>query len=390
MPWRSEETSRVCVETAAFELLSQLCDGSAKGGRAVVGAADFQHSFNRALEIVSSIDSSPTSAEISDDDDQASNVAEQEESGHGASGEQDTLEDFTDAKDNCRIKIDHDQLVKAAISYLSALIPISGVRAGLLGSRNFIRASSALVDEDRFPDLQFEAVKVFSKLAPYCSINAALPPEHVGDLLQHALAMESQQNQPLRNSLLVHAAEGIQFVYDSLHESKQIAILREVVLLYSKLLKSHSLSRAVVQGNDKPKGGELAYHLTTIMMVANGKDSVEQCFDLELLTFLVNTIQWRYDPKTVISEEEICFWDGAATQSLQLIAQCLWRDTARLLKAGIKTRNLKESVLMTARPGKAPRKAIDFPSALSIVVKNGESASKLAAQRILRCLNADN
>jgi hypothetical protein len=98
--------------------------------------------------------------------------------------------------------------------------------------------------------------------------------------------------------LYKHAAEGIQFVYDSLHESKQKSILQEVVTRYAIVLKSHSLVRTIVKGNDRPNGGELAYHLTTIMMLANSKESVEQCFDWQLLTYLVNTIQWRYDPKT--------------------------------------------------------------------------------------------
>jgi hypothetical protein len=227
-------------------------------------------------------------------------------------------------------------------------------------------------------------VRVIAKLAPYSSLGGALSPDRVGDLLQSALATESC------NSLHVHAAEGIQFVYDSLHESKQKSILQEVVTRYAKVLKSHSLARTIVKGNDIPNGGELAYHLTTLMMLANSKESVEQCFDLQLLTYLVNTIQWRYDPKTVISDEDICFWDGTTTQSLQILAQCLWRENARLLKAGIKMRNLKETVVMVARPGKAPRKAVDFASALGIAVKNGEAASKLAAQRILRCLNEEN
>jgi hypothetical protein len=38
---------------------------------------------------------------------------------------------------------------------------------------------------------------------------------------------------------------------------------------------------------------------------------------------------------------------------------------------------------MVARAGKAPRKAIDFPSALKLATRNGDAASKVAAQRIL-------
>jgi hypothetical protein len=388
----------VRVEAAAFELMAQLCIGSAKGGRAVAGAEDFQNCLDRALGVVSSIvsqtpDSPADSLQDSVDDDgggAGSNTGEQEGNADSTSGEKDTVDVVAEGKGAIRIEIDYVQLVKSAFSYLSALIPNPTVRGALLGSHKFIMAASSLVLEENFPDLQFEAVRVIAKLAPYSSLGGALSPDRVGDLLQSALATESCQHQSIRNPLHVHAAEGIQFVYDSLHESKQNSILQEVVTRYAIVLKSHSLARTIVKGNDRPNGGELAYHLTTIMMLANSKESVEQCFDWQLLTYLVNTIQWRYDPKTVISEEEICFWDGTTTQSLQILAQCLWRENARLLKAGIKMRNLKESVVMVARPGKAPRKAVDFPSALAIAMKNGEAASKLAAQRILRCLNEDN
>jgi hypothetical protein len=42
---------------------------------------------------------------------------------------------------------------------------------------------------------------------------------------------------------------------------------------------------------------------------------------------------------------------------------------------------------MVARPGKAPRKAIDFPSALKLISQNGEAAAKIASQRILSYLS---
>ena len=72
---------------------------------------------------------------------------------------------------------------------------------------------------------------------------------------------------------------------------------------------------------------------------------------------------------------------------LQLLAQILWREETALSKVGIKVLNLKNSTFMVARPGKAPRKAIDFPSALKLISQNGEAAAKIASLRILSYLN---
>jgi hypothetical protein len=164
--------------------------------------------------------------------------------------------------------------------------------------------------------------------------------------------------------------------------------MAKVTERYSKLLKSHTVTRAVSKGNDRTGGGELAYHLTTLMLLAKGKACVEECFNHQVVASFVNTIQWRYDPKTTI-DGDVAYWDASVTHCLQLLALVLWRDNESLAKAGIKIQDLKRIVLMVARPGKAPRKAIDFPSALGVVAKNGEAAAKIAAIRIIECISSE-
>jgi hypothetical protein len=402
--WRSEVSTRGRVEAAAFELLAQLCNGSNRGRKAVAAGSDFHHCFDRALEVVSSIVSKPEPQPPSYDNVEESlekkDSADVSESENGDEGkeevhaEEETTPDLADEGTvPTKIEIDDEQLVVSAYAFLSATIAIPSARDAVLKDSAFIKASSALVAEDKMPDLQIEAVRVMAQLAPYASVGGELCPDSVGDLLQSSLAMEPSVQegsvQSIRKSLHVHAAEGIQFVYDSLPESKQKTILIEVVTRYVKVLKSRSISRVALKSNDRANFGELAYHLTTIMLVAMGKDSVEECFNSQLLLSLVSTIQWRYDPKTLIAEDELAYWDASATQSLQIISHLLWREEARLAKAGIKTRSLKENVWMVARPGKAPRKAIDFPSALGLVLKSGEATAKLAAQQIVSCLTKD-
>merc|ERR1712224_539250 len=137
----------------------------------------------------------------------------------------------------------------------------------------------------------------------------------------------------------------------------------------------------------RANGGELAYNLTSLMMMGRGKDCVDKCFDSNLVSSLVNTVQWRYDPKTSMEEDAVIYWNATTTQCLQILAQILYREETALVKAGIKVCNLKNNIFMVARPGKAPRKAIDFPSALKLISQNGEAAAKISAQRILSYLN---
>jgi len=180
----------------------------------------------------------------------------------------------------------------------------------------------------------------------------------------------------------IQAVEGALVLFNSLPQSKQETVFKEVTIRYIKLLKSHSISRSTKAG-ERARGGELAFNLTTLIMVARGKDCVAKFYDSNLVSALVNTVQWRYDPKTTIDQDSIAYWDATTTQCLQIIAQILYQEESTLINAGIQVRNLKNSVFMVARAGKAPRKAIDFPSALKLVSKNGEAAAKISSQRIL-------
>jgi hypothetical protein len=68
---------------------------------------------------------------------------------------------------------------------------------------------------------------------------------------------------------------------------------------------------------------------------------------------------------------------------LLLLSTALWRPDEILDKAGIDLKGLTRTTLMLARPGKAPRKAIDFKSALGRIIDSGDAASSVAAQRVV-------
>jgi len=391
---RDKEIFRSEVETAAFELLAHLCLTSAKGRAAVAGAHYFKCALDRALDIIYKVitsDDSTNKDEVevedpNDSEDEKDEVTEQKEKKE--SNEEVTKTVPTDPDSAI---VDDPKLLAASYSFLSAMTPVPSARIALLESGQFIQASSALIIHSSDSNLQFAALRAISKLAPYSCGDGPLSADSVGNLLQSALAAEPKISENgnfgwNKNLYHVQAVEGVLVVFDSLPQSKQECIFREVTARYTKLLKSHSIAR-VTKTNERENGGELAYNLTTLMMVARGKDCVTKCFDSNLISSLVNTVQWRYDPKTIIPEESKDYWDATTTQCLQILAQFFYKEETALVKAGIKVRNLKNGVFMVARPGKAPRKAIDFPSALRLISQKGEAAAKIASQRILSYLD---
>jgi len=391
---RHENSVRFKVETAAFELLSQLCMTSAMGRVAVAGAHDFQNSFNRALEIISDvissddIDDTEEPNESGGDDDKDFEGEENDEVGEQ---EEKKEENETKLSGVSLTAIEDPQLLGASYSFLSAMTSVPSARSSLMENGKFMQASSALITESSDSNLQFAALRAIAKMAPYSASDGQLSAQCVGELLELALAAEPRVPEGgnfgwNRNLYHVQAVEGALVIFDSLPATKQESMFKEATTRYIKLLKSHSIARAT-KASERANGGELAFNLTTMMMVARGKDCVARCFDSNLATALVNTVQWRCDPKTTIEQDDVAYWDATTTQCLQIIAQILYKEESTLVKAGIKVRNLKNIVFMVARPGKAPRKAIDFPSSLRLLSQNGEATAKIAAQRILSYLN---
>ena len=98
---------------------------------------------------------------------------------------------------------------------------------------------------------------------------------------------------------------------------------------------------------------------------------------------LVNFVQWRQDPKTSIGNTNQRFWDASISNALLLLSFILWRPEESLARAGIDLRALAGTSLMLARPGKAPRKAIDVKSALTSIINGADAGAAVAAQRVL-------
>lgn len=400
--WKSDEEQRSKVESAAFGLLSLLGENSARGRRAIAEVDGYELCHVRALEIISALGttSAPQETEKEDEEKTAEDdepSAEEEETPaeadeYAEDSPPDLIAPPEDTHDTATSRAaivlsdmneNELELVRAALAYIFSMILVPKVRAAVLGCENIVGILSSLVADDKMPRLQFEAVKIVAKLAPHAgSADFSLDACLVGKLLLSALEREKLSD----SSLYVEASNGIQFVFDEMKHEQQKATVSGIAALLAKVLKSHALVRTSRVGEELAQGGILAYQLTTLLLLSNGKESVQECFDLKLLLTLVNIVQWRYDPKTEVKQDQVCYWDAATTQALQILSTKTRKSESALKASGIKLNDLKHSVYMVSRPGRAPRKAIDLPSALKLVVKTGDPATKLAAMSVESCL----
>jgi len=122
-----------------------------------------------------------------------------------------------------------------------------------------------------------------------------------------------------------------------------------------------------------------------LLLLARGKEFVDCVFTQELLVEFVHLLQWRFDPKTVLgSTIDQASLDAAVSNVLIMLSTIVWRPDCVLTKAGIDLKVLGKTVLMLARPGKAPRKAIDAKAALLAAAAAGQdSAASLASKRVM-------
>jgi hypothetical protein len=119
------------------------------------------------------------------------------------------------------------------------------------------------------------------------------------------------------------------------------------------------------------------------LLQIKGKEFTDDIFTQELMTSLIHLVQWRRDPKTSLGTPNERAWDASVANCLLLLSMALWRPDEILKKTGIDLKALSQTALMLARSGKAPRKAIDFRSALSRIIESGDAPSNVAAQRVI-------
>jgi hypothetical protein len=132
-----------------------------------------------------------------------------------------------------------------------------------------------------------------------------------------------------------------------------------------------SITKSTTKETENAFGAELSYNLSLSLLQIKGKEFTDDIFTQELMTSLIHLVQWRRDPKTSLGTTNERAWDASVANCLLLLSMALWRPDEILKKAGIDLKALSQTTLMLARPGKAPRKAIDFRSALNRIIESG-------------------
>lgn len=377
--WRSDAPLRRQLESAAFELLGQLCDASQKGRKAVGAAEACEDCTARAIEVVGSMVGGADNSGHSAPPDEDNSDSNSEDS---AADEPAKLIEDTPGVTPELVDLDNASLCAAAMSFLSAMVPLPNVRQEIVNNNHLIKAASALGVCKTHQNLQYDAIKLIKSLAPYATKDDTLNPELIAGVLGDVLKLNidskgAAQGTVNTNLLYGAAASGLQVIFNSLPSDRQLDLAKAIAARFSKTVKMVTSARG-----DRVHGGQLAYNLVTILLLARGKDATESIFTAQLMTSFVHMIQWRFDPKTKIDGPDASLWKASVTQSLQILSMTLTTTEERLAQLGIKKSDLAGTILMVARPGKAPRKAIDLPSALSKAAVGEDAACGMAANAV--------
>jgi hypothetical protein len=203
------------------------------------------------------------------------------------------------------------------------------------------------------------------------------------DALQIDQKVGDKSNQ---NILLSTALDGAEVIFEDVTSELQSAIIGDVVTRFASLVKN--VTRTSSNDASRSHSGLLACRLSMMMLRSMGKNHLQSLlFTPDVMTSMIHITQWRYDPKARVSDEQSLYWDAAVCHCLQIMSTVLGGTARSLEDYGIDPGALSRTVLMLTRPGKAPRKACDFLTALRRIIQEGQNAAAaVAAQRIVHCL----
>jgi hypothetical protein len=380
---KKESPTWRALESSAFDLLSSLCSGSAKGRNVVAMASNCDSCVQRAVDIVTSLvivreatltePPATTEVPIDDGDEQIASDTK-------------ILEEHTSNSETLlKAELDQDDatLGAAACSFLCSLAAVKAVNTALCCDGEAINAISCLAMSPGSEVLLLAAVNVIVSLAPYVPVHAsdALDANKVGEVLVSVLSSKTKLT--VSNQVYHSAVCGISVVLDLLDSEAQTKVARSLMSVFMSSVKSCIVVRSVAKDDDGAFAVELSYALSATLLSLRGKDFANDIFTTDIVMALVNMVQWRYDPKTVLDNSDSRKWTASVANCLLLLSSLLWRPDDVLVASKIDLVSLSNTTLMLARPGKAPRKAIDVKSALTCAINGPDSTAAVAAQRIL-------
>ena len=357
------------LEIAAFNLLSQLCAGSAEGRKMVTSAPSFNACFDKALGLVVS---GGTTLQ-----DRTEGAVEETDSVLNESENKETLAEGA--------LLEPVSLVEAAYALLASTVLTQKIQDSLICNSSFVAACFNAARGGSTSSVRKTALRIIARLSRVASSESVLTPESAVDLLRETIieSNDTLEGAEGRNAQIL-AWEGLFCVFDKLQGEKQEQVIQDVGKLYSAVVKNRSLSKFKT-ASERLHSAELAFLLTRIMLLALGNDHVVQTVGTWVIFPLVGTVQWRFDGKTTLENDEAVYWEACTNHSLLILAT--WLEQGKPLTSDAAApSNLKQNIWMVARPGKAPRKAVHFEAALTAASKNAESSARLAAERLLTWL----
>jgi FYVE zinc finger/WW domain len=384
--WRANQTVKRQVEGAAFELLARLCTDSVKGRNAVAESEHCQDCTTRAIEIVSVLAGAKNELDEKDQDDESA-YANSEDEAHSAmdSGALPPPPSYDETVGSEDAEKGERELGVAACLLLSALAPTSAARKTLVDDVNFVNALSHLAADNASAELRYAGLNLVSALLPYVAGDKDST-DRLSEVLlsgltsEHKLAATVDLN---ANKIRKTSVTGLVVVFDYLSDEQQNMAGKAIAAHFSKTVKACTITRSTARQAQRAHAADLAYNLTIALILVRGKDFMDDVFTQDIMTSFFHLVQWRQDPKTTVDKAEEKPWDAAIGNCLLLLSLLVWRPDELLTKAKIDLKALAETSLMLARPGKAPRKAIDLKSALLRIADGTDASASLSASRIM-------
>jgi hypothetical protein len=363
------------LECSAYELLTSLCLGSTKGRNVVAAANTCESCVSRAVDIVTDLVESRETPVV-----EAFNALSTEYSDVEETPGSDLVASHSELEQSDIV------LCVAACGFLSALADVTAVHNALCKNEEAVSALSHFVISSKAHDLRFAALNVIVSYAPYVSDGVALTSCIVGEVLLAVLSSKEkfQATPKLNTNQMHHAAVcGVSIVFDLFEKEAQEKVAGCVTSLFMQSVRGCVVSRSVAKEEERAYSADLSYALTSTLLSFIGREFVAKVFTSDVVTALLHMVQWRYDPKTVLTASEKQIWDASVVNCLLLLSSLLWKPDEVLIASGINLEALANTTLMLARPGKAPRKAIDVKSALNCAIGGSDAGSAVAGTRVL-------
>ena len=400
------EEARRSIETSVFELLSDLCALS-KSKRAVVAAEQCDDCIAHAAHVVSSlvekvaiegeIEEAVDGGEADAAEEEETDVAEEEDDETEEKDEEEPVEASAPAITyEYKVKSQGSslELESAALAFLARVVGVEKCRLQLFSESEFMPSLKSLAKDCTSFKLQMQTTTFLANVAPYAkkaesdgTLSTADIAEAFTAVVKLTPTVKSTKGPATENvnSLKTVATKGLGVVLNDTRAELQTAAMEAVGSTFSSLVKKHTTARTASSVQEKANSALLAYNLSSLLVRSTGNDMLWPCLSgADLTKSMVHLVEWRYDTKTVIKGEDQVYWDAAVSNSIQHLSHVICATEERHVSLGVSIKSMVGTVLMLARPGKAPRKTADFPTSLKRAVEAKlDAASVLAAESIL-------